>query len=371
MTGPGLATGNARPPRILSLGPGSIPEVVCTEMDVDYLIVGAGFAGASTAHSIKQPTGASPEAPRVVVVEKEPLPGVHSSGRNAAQIRRRLDNPAMAELARRGADILACGELAEFRRTGSVLIGLGSDDVSNHFPLASGRGLWCPDDGIVDIAGLVASYLRDVDVRYNTEVTGWDDAPGAQSQLPADTLLRVHTNSGDLTTRILINAAGPWAGTLGDLPLTPTNRHLFATPPMKDINPDWPFVWDVVNGLYFRPESGGLLLCACDETPAEPGRYDEDPQVAARLEEMVRSLQPGLGELHIMRSWVGQRTFAPDRQFVIGYDPRDPRLFHVAALGGNGVAAAPAVGALAAEMLLHPDDFRKSKNPFDPVRLLR
>ena len=179
--------------------------------------------------------------------------------------------------------------------------------------------------------------------------------------------MRVRTDRGDFTTGVLVNAAGPWAGVLADLPLTPKNRHIFITPPMDSIQPDWPYVWDVDNGLYFRPESGGLLLCACDEAESAPGRYDEDPRVAARLAELVGRLQPGLGELQIMRTWVGQRTFAPDRRFVIGYDPRDERIFHVAGLGGNGVATSVAIGALAAEMLLDPR--RQADKTFDPARL--
>ena len=78
--------------------------------------------------------------------------------------------------------------------------------------------------------------------------------------------------------------------------------------------------------------------------------------------------QPGLGELLIMRTWVGQRIFAPDRRFVIGHDPRDRRIFHVAALGGHGVTVSPAVGALAAEMLLNQ---KPAADPaFNPARLL-
>jgi glycine/D-amino acid oxidase-like deaminating enzyme len=68
-----------------------------------------------------------------------------------------------------------------------------------------------------------------------------------------------------------------------------------------------------------------------------------------------------------MRSWVGQRTFAPDRRFVVGFDPRDDRVFHVAALGGHGVTVSPAIGALAANLLLHPK--HRPTNPFDPARL--
>ncbi|MEE9295277.1 MAG: FAD-dependent oxidoreductase [Phycisphaerae bacterium] len=341
-------------------------------MDVDYFIVGAGLAGASTGYYLKQRTRTTSEAaPRVVVVEKEELPGVHSSGRNASQIRRHVDDHAIAELVRRGADVLVKGQLAEFHRTGSVLIGRGSDDASAHFPMARGQGLWCPDDGVIDVAGLLSTYLGDLDVRYGTEVTGWDDAPRSAGSPTAAVRcpLRVHTNHGDIDTGVLINAAGAWAGILGKLPLTPTNRHLFITPPTEAVRPDWPYVWDVPNGLYFRPESGGLLLCACDESPAEPGCYDEDQEVAARLEELVRTLQPGLGEIRIMRSWVGQRTFAADRRFVIGYDPRDRRIFHVAGLGGYGVSTAPAVGALAADMLLD-ESGSGPHNPFDPARLL-
>jgi len=125
-------------------------------------------------------------------------------------------------------------------------------------------------------------------------------------------------------------------------------------------------VWDLPHGLYFRPESGGLLLCACDETPAEPGCYDEDPRVTARLEELVRTHQPGLGELRLMRTWVGQRTFAPDRRFVVGFDPRDPRLFHVAGLGGNGVATSYAIGEMAAGMLLGADPGTARAAGFSP-----
>jgi glycine/D-amino acid oxidase-like deaminating enzyme len=304
-------------------------------------------------------------------LEQESLPGVHSSGRNAALVRCHIEDPLIAEMADAGADLFASGELAEFHQTGSILIGLGDENVADRVPLATGRGLWCPKDGVVDVAGLLSRYLAEQDVRYDTKVIGWHDAPDDAESSPylpdVRPPLRVRTSRGNLTARVLINAAGPWAGMLGDLPLTPTNRHLFITPPMNTVHPDWPFVWDVPNGLYFRPESGGLLLCACDETLADPGRYDEDPEVVTRLDELVRTLQPGLGELHIMRTWVGQRIFAPDRRFVIGHDPRDPRIFHVAALGGHGITTAPAIGTLAASLLLRPG--QPCDNPFTPARL--
>ncbi len=337
-------------------------------MTYDFVIVGAGLAGGSTAYYLRQIARAqSMPQPRVLILEQEPTPGVHSSGRNAALVRRKLDDPSLATAAAAGADLLAQGHLATFRKTGSILIGLGDDDVSSRFPLATGKGLWCPDDGVVDVAELLNTYLHDQEIRYNQRVLGWEDhstSDAASNQK----LLSARTADDTITTKTIINAAGAWAGDLGSLPLTPTTRHLFVTPPMQQVAVDWPFVWDVKQGLYFRPESGGLLLCACDETQSPPGQYNEDPAMASHLAELVHDHQPTLGDLQIQRGWVGQRTFAPDRRFVIGFDPRDNRVFHVAALGGNGVTTSPEVGSRAANLLLSQRQAQQD-DTFNPARL--
>ncbi|NOX58714.1 MAG: FAD-binding oxidoreductase, partial [Planctomycetes bacterium] len=226
--------------------------MVCDEK-CDILIIGAGLAGAATAFHLSR-MGAG----RVVVVEKEAEPGVHSSGKNAAMIRANVADPDVRRLTESGARSLARGTHCEYRKCGSVLVGMhgGECAVEDHFPLAAGKGLWCPDDGVVDPASLLHAFLRGQLVWYNTRVVDWksDDAG-----------VVVRTNMATIAARVLVNAAGPWAGVVGDLPLAARNRHLYVTPQMNEIDPSMPFVWDVVNGLYFRPESGGLMLCPCDE----------------------------------------------------------------------------------------------------------
>jgi glycine/D-amino acid oxidase-like deaminating enzyme len=319
----------------------------------DILIVGAGIAGAATAYHLAQVSSLG-----VLIVEKEATAGAHSTGRNAALVREYMENPALQELAREGASFLRAGRLARFEACGAVLLGLGDRELGQWVSGGRGRGMWCPQDGIVDVAGLLQSYLAGQQVSYNTEVLGWRRA-GRK--------LIVSTNCGEITCGVLVNAAGPWAGILGGLPLTPMNRHIFVSPPLPWVDPGWPFVWDVPNGYYFRPESGGLLLSPCDETPAEPGDYTEDPARLEELAEKLMSKQPGLGELAIQSSWVGQRTFAPDREFVIGFDPRDDRVFHVAALGGHGITVSYAAGRLAAMLLI--DQASRRRNRFHPDRL--
>ncbi|MCH8878872.1 MAG: FAD-binding oxidoreductase [Planctomycetes bacterium] len=307
------------------------------KVDTDILIVGAGMAGAATAYHLAKRANLG-----VLIVEQEETAGVHSSGRNAAIIREHADEPELQQLLSDGARFLRRGELAEYEQRGLMVMGRGDDDVQEYFRRAQGSGLWCPQDGTVDVAGLLQSYLAGQEVRYKTSVEEWTEERD---------LLQVSTNHGTITCKLLVNAAGPWAGRLGNLPLTPLKRHLFVTTPLDWLDPDGPSVWDGAAGFYFRPESGGLLLSCCDETAAEPGDYSENPDMLLELAEKVEMHQPGLGELAVARQWVGQRTFAPDRLFVIGFDPRNDKLFHVGGLGGHGVTSSFTVGQMAADLI--------------------
>ncbi len=319
----------------------------------EVVVVGAGLAGASTAWHLAQ-RGIDD----VLLFEREATPGVHSSGRNASMVRERVRDATWQPLATEGAAFLREGRFAEFKRTGSLLLGLGDENAAAHVPIARGSGLWCPDDGLVDVAALLAGYLYGRDVRYGTSVRGWSRA--------GDHLV-VQTSAGEIGARTLVNAAGPWAGEVGGIPMTPLNRHVFVTEPMPDVDPAWPFVWDVDAGFYFRPESGGLLLSPCDETSAPPGAYVQDEAQLERLAWLVETRQPALGDLKIAYRWVGQRTFAADRAPVIGRDPAEARLVHVAGLGGHGVTGSFAVGRVAADAVLG----EAVPESVDPARLAR
>jgi len=321
----------------------------------NIVIVGAGLAGAATAFHLRR-LGVED----VLVLEREASPGEHSSGRNAAIVRSCIEDPDVQTLARQGAEELRTSRLATFRRTGGFLIGAGVEEVVRYFPLAQGLGRWFPTDGVTDPAGLLHAYLAGSRVRLATRVLHWR-VQGSD--------VCVSTTRGEIFARRIVNAAGPWAGALGGLPLTPRNRHLVVTPPLTGIAPDWPYVWDTAHGLYFRPESGGLLLCPCDEQVRAPGDYRIDHAQYERLGELLARHQPRLADVAVRKSWTGQRTFAADGKFVIGFDPREPHLFHVAGLGGHGVTASYAVGQLAALQLASGEP--AASNPFDPARLIR
>lgn len=348
-----------------------------------YVIIGAGFAGAATAYHL-----ARRGVKDLLILEQETVPGVHSSGRNAAMVRQVVSEPAIAELALKGAASLRSlpaewAVPALFRQNGSLLLGGGDgwrklvkdaemarqkgieaeiwspEETKERVSVLEGAdfegAVWCPTDGIVDIHALLTGYLKaaaasGAEIRYGCSVSGVEVKGGRATG--------VQTPGGTISAAAVINAGGPWAGAIGrlagaiDAPLRPCRRHLFVSAPLSWVDPTWPFVWDLTHDLYFRPESAGLLLCPCDQDEMAPGVPPLDDSVAELLAEKVRRFVPKISDVAIKKSWAGLRTLCPDGRFAIGWDPKIEGFFWVAGLGGHGVTTSYSVGELAAELIL-------------------
>lgn len=346
------------------------------------VIIGAGFAGAATAYHL---TRLGRE--RVVILEQEATAGVHASGRNAAMVRQVVLDEPIAVLARRGAAFLRqlppdwpvetsfspCGSLLladdfmvpRLQQAAQRALQSGVfaewwtlDRIRQAIPLlaeaAAEGGLWCPTDGVIDIHNLLHGYLRGAiargaEIRYSSQVR--------RIVVRNKSVCAVQTESEELPADVIVNAAGAWASEIGrlaqaaSLPLTPFRRHLFVTTPLEWVSAAWPIVWDLSQEVYFRPESGGLLLSPCDETAHLPDSPGTDPAAMEMLADKVTHCFPQGTSLPIRKSWAGLRTMTPDRRFVIGWDPIVQGFFWVAGLGGHGVTASHSVGLLAARLI--------------------
>jgi len=207
-------------------------------------------------------------------------------------------------------------------------------------------------DGTVDAPAIVSRLLADVSARggeilYDTRYYGVDLDPSGR-------LVAVFAGDDRIATRTVVNAAGPWAGAVGELsgaipiPLAPYRRHILHTGPLESIDTSWPYVWNVEVDAYFRPDRGGLLACACDHAPMEARDVEVEPTLVPALERKVRDAFPGLSELTFTQCWAGLRTFAPDGEFVIGPDTRLEGFHWIAGLGGHGITVGLAAAELAA-----------------------
>ncbi|MEK6709705.1 MAG: FAD-dependent oxidoreductase [Nitrospinota bacterium] len=355
--------------------------------EVRFLVVGAGFAGASTAFHL-----ARMGAKGVLVTEREEAAGRNSSGLNAAMVTQTGADPAVEDMARRGAEFIRRppdgwpGRLG-FAATGALFLASGerlraSEGAAERARAAgleaevrSGEwararhallegnpaegALWCPSDGVVDIQGLLRGFLDGAQALGAELWLGCalqSIRPGGGGAFVAE------TSRGPVRAECLVNAAGAWSGAVAAMagaaqpPLRPCRRHLFRTGPLAWVREDWPIAWDVDEGCYFRPEAGGLLLSPCDEDEHPPALPEADASVRERLQEKLGRRFPRLQWMRYTANWACLRTLTPDDRFAIGWDPGVPGFFWVAGLGGHGATCAGAVGDVAARLLLGGED---------------
>jgi glycine/D-amino acid oxidase-like deaminating enzyme len=58
--------------------------------------------------------------------------------------------------------------------------------------------------------------------------------------------------------------------------------------------------------FYFRPESGGLLMCGCDSVPVSTDQGEiTDPAEVERIAMKAARWLPALADVRIARVWAG------------------------------------------------------------------
>jgi D-arginine dehydrogenase len=121
-------------------------------------------------------------------------------------------------------------------------------------------------------------------------------------------------------------------------------------------------VADAVETFYFKPDGARLTVSPADRSPVvaqdiQPEEWD----VAVAVERLESATT--LRVRRVEHQWAGLRTFSPDDEPIIGFDPEVPDFVWAAAFGGFGVQTAPAAGRCCASLILH------RRLPEDVVRL--
>ncbi len=335
----------------------------------EVAIVGGGLAGLATAWAL-----AERGITDVIVLERDAAPAAHASGRNAAMCRALAEDDAWTALTAVGAELLrappaelAAGSLVDGR--GLALLSRSAETraalaarAARHgvrcqpldparlarWELPAADGLWFPDDGVIDLGGLVAGLVGAVQRRARlwcgAEVAAARELPGGEVELT--------TAAGVVRARIVVDAAGAWAGEVArrcgvaDPGYQVRRRHVFA---LAAAAPDAPIVWAVdEREWYLRPAGAEVWASACDSELTAPGEVTPVTSAEAELRDRLpaRAAAAPLAQV-----WACQRTFAPDGPPMIARDPARPWLCWVAGLGGHGVTASLAVGRRAAEVV--------------------
>ena len=222
---------------------------------------------------------------------------------------------------------------------------------------------YLPTDGYIDPSQLTCALAegarrRGAEVNTNTRVTGIRVRNGRVEA--------VETDRGEIETEIVINAGGMFAKEIGALagvnvPIVPMAHEYLVTKP-AGLPVDMPTMRDPSLLVYFRPESGGLIMggyerhCApwsLDGIPADfNGKLlEEDWPRFEELMEFALQRVPALGDMEVIRLINGPEAFTPDGEFILG--PSDVRGFWVAAgFCAHGLAGAGGMGRLVAEWVV-------------------
>jgi D-arginine dehydrogenase len=350
-------------------------------MNYDFVVVGAGIAGASLAYELAS-------SGTVCLIEAEARPGFHATGRSAA-----LFAPSYG-----GREIRAV------TRASRAFFDQPSEGFCEH-PLLTPRGcLYIAREdqdarlkrmvktirgsggrvGLIDVkeatervplmrAGYLAAAAYDSDAMdIDVDALHQGFIRGARrlgaKLLTGIKITRVTRRSGHwsielgdetISAPVVVNAAGAWADEFAHvcgarrIGLRPHRRTalLVDAPAGVDIR-RWPAVIDTDEEFYFKPDAAQLLMSPADETPQEPGdAQPEDLDVAIGVDRVQAALDIDVRKVN--RSWAGLRTFSPDRAPVIGFDPEIEGLFWCAGQGGYGIQTAPAMARAAAALAKH------------------
>jgi glycine/D-amino acid oxidase-like deaminating enzyme len=233
------------------------------------------------------------------------------------------------------------------------------EQIKARYPLYDPAGIVAGtfglDDGHFDAYAALMAYkakARSLGAHYLTgEVVRIRTAAGRTTG--------VELSSGEaLAAGCVVNCGGAWAAQLAatagvKLPVIPVKRQVFALDPA--VKPDGPLPLTVLlSGLYFRTETGGLILLG-KSMEDDPVGFDfrwDDQRFMEILWPELAEFVPAWDRLKLVRGWAGLYDVNTlDHNAIIGESPEVRGLYLATGFSGHGLQQGPAVGRYLAERI--------------------
>jgi 4-methylaminobutanoate oxidase (formaldehyde-forming) len=284
--------------------------------------------------------------------------GLETGWREVGSLRLASSQERMEELARQAGWAKTFGLPLEL---------VSAQEAQRMFPPMSTDGVmgaaFLPTDGYIDPSQLTFALVEGArrggaEIYEDTRVTGIEVRDGR--------VRRVITDKSDIETDLVVNAGGMFAPEIGQMvgvnvPLIPMAHEYLITKP-SGLPLDMPTMRDPSLLVYYRPESGGLIMGGYERDPAPWGLDGIPADFNGRLLEpdwdrfeplmtnaIVRT--PSIKDAQVVRLVNGPEAFTPDNEFILG--PSEVRGFWVAAgFCAHGLAGAGGMGRLVAEWII-------------------
>jgi glycine/D-amino acid oxidase-like deaminating enzyme len=355
----------------------------------DVIITGGGIMGSATAYYLTRLALGL----KVVVIERDPSYARASTTLSMSNVRIQFslkENIQISQYAfrvleafeeemavedrrpriyfHRDGNLFLVGEhnLQAARRAYDLQLSLGCrvqwwspEQIKARYPLYDPAGIVAGtfglDDGHFDAYAALMAYkakARSLGAHYLTgEVVRIRTAAGRTTG--------VELSSGEaLAAGCVVNCGGAWAAQLAatagvKLPVIPVKRQVFALDPA--VKPDGPLPLTVLlSGLYFRTETGGLILLG-KSMEDDPVGFDfrwDDQRFMEILWPELAEFVPAWDRLKLVRGWAGLYDVNTlDHNAIIGESPEVRGLYLATGFSGHGLQQGPAVGRYLAERI--------------------
>lgn len=227
-------------------------------------------------------------------------------------------------------------------------------------------GVWLPADGKANPTDLTQALARGARqggarIMERTRVTAITTKDGA--------VTGVTTDQGHITAEIVINCAGQWARSVGQMcgvavPLHSAEHMYIVTGQIDGVHPDLPVMRDPDGYIYFKEEVGGLVMGGF-EPEAKPWGMNGIPEnfEFALLEDDWDQFEillqnalirvPQLEKAEVKQFYNGPESFTPDNNFILGEAPGLRNFFVGAGFNSAGIASAGGAGRALAEWVVN------------------
>jgi len=244
---------------------------------------------------------------------------------------------------------------------------ISAREAQELFPPMSTAGVagaaYLQTDGYVDPSQLTFALAEGArrhgaEIYTRTRVTGL--------RIERGRVTGVETDKGPIETEVVVDAGGMYAREIArlagvEVPIVPMAHQYLITKP-SGLPSDLPTMRDPSLLVYFRGESGGLVMGGYERNPAAwsldgiPPDFNARllPEDWARFEELMENALvrvPELADAEVIRLINGPEAFTPDGEFILG--PSHVRGFWVATgFCAHGLAGAGGMGQLVAEWIV-------------------
>ncbi|HEY3139267.1 MAG TPA: FAD-dependent oxidoreductase, partial [Blastocatellia bacterium] len=249
----------------------------------DVVIIGGGIVGSSVAYHL-----AERGCTNVLIVEREDRQGMGSTAKSMGGVRAQFATPINIRMSLYSIDLFSrfeevTGHTAGYKAQGYLFVATNQrhldyleanyrqqracgvnnvemvtrEDIVKTVPQLIADdivgGSFCPTDGFVDPYSVMTGFSkrareRGVKLWLETDVTGIDVQQGQ--------VAGVQTSRGYVSTRAVVNAAGPWAASVAqladvELPVEPLKRQIVKTESFSELSAKLPMVIDMSTGFHF------------------------------------------------------------------------------------------------------------------------